>query len=377
MRIIIACHPTFGGSGVVASELAMALSRRGNEIHVLSYSTPLRIRDRSVLIHQVEVTDYPLFRYPPYALALATRMAEVARKHAIDVIHVHYAIPHAVSAYLAGEILGGPRSPRIVTTLHGTDITLVGRDPSYWGVTRFAIERSDGVTAVSRWLARETLSQFSLKREVRFIPNFVDTDHFSPARRREEVRSRFASDDEFVITHLSNFRPVKRIEDLIRVFHLVQARVPCRLVLIGSGPDLELARALSRDLGIPDRVAFLGAIDIDEVADVLAASDLFILPSSMESFGLAILEAMSSAVPVISTRSGGIGEVVVDGETGFLLDVGDVRGMADRALEILGDPSIRRRLSARSRRVAVEVFPIDGIVGAYEAYYREILGRTG
>lgn len=375
LRIAIACHPTYGGSGVVATELGMALAARGHEVHFVSYAAPHRMRDlqEKVAYHEVEITDYPLFRYPPYDLALAAKLADVAATCAIDVIHAHYAIPHSVSAYLTREILGERNGPKVVTTLHGTDITLVGSERAFWAVTKFGIESSDAVTAVSTYLARETEAIFRTRRPIHVIPNFVETGWYAPERRRPTLRQRFAPEDEALLVHLSNFRPVKRVEDVVRIFFRVQRERPARLLLVGYGPERRRAEELVRELGISARVAFLGAVD--GVAEILSIGDLFLLPSAGESFGLAALEAMSCGLPVIAARAGGIGEVVVDGQTGVLCDVGDCRAMAEAALGILGDPERLEAMGRAARQRAIETFPQDRIVRRYEALYLETLGE--
>jgi N-acetyl-alpha-D-glucosaminyl L-malate synthase BshA len=373
MHVGIICHPTFGGSGVVASELGMALADRGHQVHLFSYRRPFRIpaSHANTHFHEVEVTTYPLFKYPPYTLALATKLAAVSRREPIDLLHAHYAIPHALSAYLCRQLLGSP-SPRIITTLHGTDITLIGLDDSFYEITRFGILQSDGLTAVSEHLARETEARFAIDRPVRVIPNFVDTKRFSPERRSPALRQRFADEGEALVGHVSNFRSVKRVGDVVRVFHRLQARSPAKLLMVGDGPELEPARALVQELGLQEKVEFLGPRQ--DVPGLLAQLDLFLLPSEYESFGLAALEAMACGVPVIASRAGGLPEVVDDGSTGFLLPVGDVQAMARRAAEILDGDGLRRRLSAAARRRAEERFPLPKIVDAYEAYYREVLG---
>ncbi len=372
LKIGIVCHPAYGGSGVVATELGIALARRGHRVHFVSHAIPFRLAEEQpgIVFHEVDVTSYPLFKYPPYTVALAGKLVELAKAEELDLIHVHYAIPHAVSAYLCRQILG-QRSPKIVTTLHGTDITLIGIDASFREITRFAINQSDAVTAVSQYLAEETRSSFGPDREVRVIPNFVDPIAFSPDLRSAAVRSHHAACGEKLIGHLSNFRPVKRIPDVIRAFHLIQKKVPARLLMIGEGVKLESARDLAAELGISSRVSFLGPVT--RAGDVLAQLDLFLLPSEYESFGLAALEAMACGVPVICTKTGGIPEVVDRGASGLLCEVGDYACVARSAVELLGSPDRHRAMSLAARKRAVDQFPEERIVGMYEALYGELV----
>lgn len=371
MRIGVTCYPTYGGSGVVATELGMALGRRGHEVHFITYSQPFRLQgaDLNVHFHEVEVLTYPVFEHSPYAIALAAKMTEVARGVGLDLLHVHYAIPHAVSAYLARAVLGG-RGPRIVTTLHGTDITLVGNDRSLYPITRFALEQSDGITCVSRYLARTTRETFALTRPPEVIPNFVDTARF----RRDGaacVRERFAPRGERLLMHLSNFRRLKRVPDVVRIFHRIRRRLPARLLLVGDGQDRPAALDLAAELGLEKDVVFLGKQE--DVSQLFCVADLFLLPSAEEAFGLAALEALSSGVPVIATNVGGIPEVVAHGETGLLFPVGDVEGMARGALELLEDEARMARARSAARARAVTLFDERLIVPRYEAYYRAVL----
>ena len=374
LRLGIVCHPAYGGSGVVASELGLALAARGHEVHFFSHSLPFRVRGTSTkaFFHEVEVTSYPLFKYPPYTLSLATKLLEVHRQTPLDIIHVHYAIPHAIAAYLCREMIQrGPR-PKTITTLHGTDITLIGLDSSFFEITSFGLDRSDALTAVSEYLARETEERFRPRTPIRVIPNFIDGSAYSPALRDEERRRRYGHPGELLIGHLSNFRPVKRVLDVVRTFHLVQKQLPARLLMMGTGIDLDPARGLAADLGIQERVHFLGAID--DVAGVLPQLDLFLLPSEYESFGLAALESMACGVPVISTRTGGVPELIEHGVSGFLCDVGDFPCMADLAVRLLGDAAAHDAMRRAARERAVERFPLDRAVDAYEEIYREVLG---
>lgn len=366
MKIGITCYPTFGGSGVVATELGLALAKHGDDVHFISYAPPsrLNILHERVHFHEVTVTPYPLFDpYPPYTLALATKMAEVAAYEKLDILHVHYAIPHAISAHLAKQILQSRL--KVVTTLHGTDITLVGRDESYLPITKFGIEVSDGVTAVSRWLRDETAQHFATQKAIEVIPNFVDPARF----RRDDGRYShiFGAPGDRFVCHVSNFRPVKRIMDVMEVFARVSAAVPSRLLMLGDGPDRSRAEAFAREHHLRDRVHFLG--NVQNLEEILGACDLFLLPSESESFGMAALEAMASEVPVIATNSGGLPEVVTDGETGFLLPVGDVAAMAERGIEILRDDALRRKMGKRARESAVEQFDEQKIVPCYREFY--------
>jgi N-acetyl-alpha-D-glucosaminyl L-malate synthase BshA len=374
MKIGITCYPTYGGSGAVATELGLELAKRGHEIHFISYAQPFRLTHfiEGVFLHEVEVARYPLFEYPPYSLALAVTMHEVVTKADLDILHVHYAVPHATAAWIARDMLrGSGRDVKVVTTLHGTDITLVGQDPSYWSITKFSIERSDGLTAVSEWLRARTLEDFACDDcAIRVIPNFID-----PKLYHREVhechRAALATPDEKILMHISNFRPVKRIRDLLRVFERVQRTVPSRLVLVGDGPERPRADELAADLGISDRVVFLGKLE--SVAELLACADLFILPSEQESFGLVALEAQACGVPVVGSSDSGLPEVVEHGVTGSLHPVGDVEGMAEGAVSLLRDEARWRAASLAARERAISLYSADRIVPEYEQYYEEIL----
>jgi N-acetyl-alpha-D-glucosaminyl L-malate synthase BshA len=371
VKIGITCYPTFGGSGVVATELGLALARGGDDVHFISYALPSRLNllHERVRFHEVIVTPYPLFDpYPPYTLALATKMAEVADYEKLDVLHVHYAIPHAISAYLAKGISGN--RIKFVTTLHGTDITLVGRDSSYLPITKFGVEVSDGVTAVSQWLREETTKHFATDKDIEVIPNFVDPQRFS--RHDTAFRSMFTNAGEKLLCHVSNFRPVKRVLDVLEVFARVAKVIPSRLIMIGDGPDRSRAEAFSREHGLRERVFFLG--NVPNVEEVVSAGHVFLLPSESESFGMAALEALASELPVIATCSGGLPEVVVDGETGYLLPVGDVEGMAARAIELLSDESLRQKMGREGRAMATERFDEKKIVPQYRAFYEKVIG---
>jgi N-acetyl-alpha-D-glucosaminyl L-malate synthase BshA len=370
MKIGITCYPTFGGSGVVATELGLALAKRGDDVHFISYAMPsrLNILHERVHFHEVNVTPYPLFDpYPPYTLALATKMAEVAAYEKLDVLHVHYAIPHAISAYLAKQILQSKL--KVITTLHGTDITLVGRDESYLPITKFGIEVSDAVTAVSQWLKDETTRNFSTDKAIDVIPNFVDPARFH--RSPSAFCDMYGSRGDKLVCHVSNFRPVKRVMDVVETFEKIVEKVPSRLIMIGDGPERSRAEAYARAHHLRDRVTFLG--NVPNLEEVLGGCDLFLLPSESESFGMAALEAMAAEMPVIATNTGGLPEVVTDGETGFLLPVGDVNGMAERAIEILRDDDARRKMGKRAREMAVDRFDEQRVLPIYRQLYERAM----
>lgn len=369
MRVGIVCHPTYGGSGAVAISLARALARAGHEVHALSYERPARLAegDPGVTFHKVGVSAYPLFRYPPYDLALASSICEIAETRALDVVHVHYAIPHAVAALLARAMLG-TRLPRIVTTLHGTDITIVGVDPSYRRPTMFGLAGSDVVTSVSAWLRDETRRFFCSECPIEVIPNAVDTVRFRPD---PSARGEFARDGEFVVSHVSNMRPVKRLLDVVEAFAGAFPAGAARLLLAGDGPDRGAAERRAAERGVADRVSFLG--EIDAVERVYAASDAFLLMSESESFGLSALEASSSGVPVVATRVGGVPEVVADGTTGLLVPGADVAAAAAALRQLAADPAERAALGAAGRRAAVERFGEDAILARYIEVYERAL----
>ena len=379
MRIGITCYPTYGGSGVVATELGIELAAMGHEIHFISYSQPFRLsgRDEGIFYHEVPVSNYPLFEFPPYDLALASRMAEVAEYNGLDLLHVHYAIPHSVSALLARQMLAarGRRLP-FVTTLHGTDITLVGLDRSYLPITRYAIQESDGVTSISNYLKDKTIQNFDVTRDIEVVPNFVNCDVYVPINdeaTRAEARSRLAQPDEAILMHLSNFRPVKRVVDVVKVFAQVAREIPARLVLVGDGPERSAAEWLARDLKIQERVHFLGKQD--RVNELLPLADLMLMPSELESFGLAALEAMACKVPSIATHVGGVGELIDDGVTGLLYDVGDVDAMAAGALELLTNPARLQAMREAGRKTAQTRFCATLVVPQYMRYYEAVLNN--
>jgi len=370
MKLGITCYPTVGGSGAVAAELGKQLARRGHEIHFVSYRLPFRLGDfqQNVCFHEVDVSSYPLFEYPPHDLALAVKMVEVARDHQLELFHVHYAIPHAIAGLLARQMLGDG-APRLVTTLHGTDITLVGQDRSFFEITRFGIERSDGVTAVSEFLRRMTVEEFQVRNEIEVIPNFVDVSLYSLEQRD---RSAYAAPGQKVLLHISNFRPMKRVLDVVRILERVSREVDAVLLMVGEGPERSSAQALARRLGLQDRLRFLG--QQQSVEEIAGLADVFLLPSELESFGLTALEAMASGVPVVGSDVGGLPEVVRHAESGYLLPVGDVEGMAARTLEILKDDERRREMGQAGRRRAEALFGADRVVTQYERYYEKVLG---
>jgi N-acetyl-alpha-D-glucosaminyl L-malate synthase BshA len=380
MKIGITCYPTYGGSGVVATELGIELAARGHQVHFITSSQPFRLtgREANIHFHEVSVSTYPLFEYPPYDLALATRMAEVADFYSLDLLHVHYAIPHSVSALLASQMIethsqiARRRKLPFITTLHGTDITLVGLDPSYLPITRFAIENSHGVTAISKYLADHTYEAFGVTNEIEVIRNFVNCDVYT--RKPEliqEMRPHFASADERLLVHLSNFRPVKRVLDVIEVFARIANALPARLMLIGDGPDRSAAEHLALRHGVQDRIHFLGKQD--DVHELLPLADLMLMPSQMESFGLAALEAMACEVPAIATRVGGVPELIDDNINGLLFELGDVEGMAKSAIELLNNPDRLETMSREARRTAQDRFCTTRIIPLYENYYQRVL----
>ncbi|HEU5443456.1 MAG TPA: N-acetyl-alpha-D-glucosaminyl L-malate synthase BshA [Steroidobacteraceae bacterium] len=376
MKIGITCYPTYGGSGVVATELGIELAAAGHQVHFIAYSQPFRLRGREqdIQFHEVPVSNYPLFEYPPYDLALATRMAEVAAYYELDLLHVHYAIPHSISAYLAREMLArqNKRLP-FITTLHGTDITLVGLDHSYLPITRFGINESDGVTAISNYLRDKTIQEFQPDRAIEVIPNFVNCDVYMPlpAEEREKGRGRYAQPGEKLLVHLSNFRPVKRTADVVRIFSRVAHEIPAQLLMIGDGPDRSAAEWLAHRKGIHDRVHFLGKQS--SVSEILPLCDLLLMPSELESFGLVALEAMACQVPTIATQVGGVPELIEDGVTGRLLPVGDIDGMAGAALELLRDPSRLEEMKDAARRHARSRYCASKILPLYERFYERVL----
>ncbi|WP_339756011.1 N-acetyl-alpha-D-glucosaminyl L-malate synthase BshA [Algoriphagus aquimarinus] len=374
MKIGIVCYPTFGGSGVVATELGKGLAKIGHEVHFITYKQPSRLDffSENLYYHEVDIKSYPLFEHAPYELALASKMVSVVKYEKLDLLHVHYAIPHASAAYMAKQILKtqGIQIP-VVTTLHGTDITLVGKDPSYEPVVTFSINQSDGVTAVSEDLRKETYGFFDIQREIEVIPNFIDLDRFK-RQKKEHFKLAICPNDEKLMVHTSNFRKVKRVEDVIQVFYEVRKEIPAKLLLVGDGPERDRMERLCRELGTCDDVRFLGKLDA--VEEVLSVADLFLMPSEKESFGLAALEAMACEVPVLSSNAGGIPELNIDGVTGFVCNIGDIQAMKDKALFILDDanlPTFKENALARAKE-----FDISNILPHYVSYYQKTIEST-
>lgn len=365
MRIGITCYPTYGGSGIVATELGMELAARGHEVHFITYANPIRLDPamENVFYHEVEVSTYPLFQYPPYVLALASRMAEVAEWRELDLLHVHYAIPHSVAAMLAKQMLAKSRRLPYVTTLHGTDITIVGADHSYFGITKFSIEQSDGVTSISGYLKDETHTVFGVKTDIEVIPNFVNCSQYMPSLAPHEGRPR--------LLHISNFRAVKRVNDCIRILAKVRQHVDAELWMAGDGPERSGAESLAHELGLSGHVKFLGKQN--RIREMLPQTDVLLLPSELESFGLVALEAMACGVIPVATNVGGLPEVIAHGKDGFLEAVGDIDAHATRVVEILSSSVIKGRMAALARRTAETRFCTTKIIPAYEAYYRRIL----
>ena len=372
MKIGITCYPTYGGSGVIATELGKALALRGHQVHFISYALPFRLNSfiENVFFHEVEMSSYPLFDFPLYTLALASKMVEVVQYEHLDLLHVHYAIPHASSAYLAKQMINGKNKLKVTTTLHGTDITLVGLEPSFLPLVKFSIEQSDGVTAVSRFLKEKTLTNYNIDKEIEVIPNFVDTQLFKPVED-DCIKKRLAGEGEKILVHTSNFRQVKRVTDVIKVFDMVQKEVPSKLLLIGDGPDRSECERLARQLDLTDKIKFLGKQE--GLVEILSCSDLFLIPSQSESFGLAALEAMSCGVPVISSSVGGLPELVKHNESGFIAEIGDIDRMAKYAIDLLTNERKYKIFSKNSRDRAVDLFDISKVVPLYEEHYKKIL----
>jgi N-acetyl-alpha-D-glucosaminyl L-malate synthase BshA len=373
MKIGITCYPTYGGSGVVGTELGRELAAAGHEVHFISYALPIRLKasDR-IHFHEVEVLSYPLFEYPPYDLVLATKMAEVMARSELDILHVHYAIPHSISAFLAKKMSTGREIP-FVTTLHGTDITLVGNDRSYLPITRFGINESDAVTAVSEYLKERTVREFETTQEIEVIPNFVNCEVFKKSSD-SKFRARFAAEDEGLVIHISNFRPVKRTGDVIEFFSRLRRKQKAKLLMVGDGPERPNAEWLAEVHGIEDDVAFLGKSS--DMEQLLSISDILVLPSEQESFGLVALEAMASEVPVIATRVGGVSEVVEDGADGFLFDVGDTDSMAEAGASLIGDRELRLRMGKSGRDHAHRDFCHEKIVKRYAELYEKTISKS-
>ncbi len=376
MRIGIVCYPTFGGSGVLATELGMALADQGHEIHFITYNQPVRLDfiSHKLHFHEVLMEEYPLFQYQPYELALSSKLVEVVKKYNLDILHVHYAIPHAYAAYMAKMMLKEKGIDiKVVTTLHGTDITLVGSHPTYKTAVEFSINNSDVVTAVSHSLKQDTLRLFNIEKEIKVVHNFIDTNKYDKEHQKECKRIALAEPTERILTHVSNFRPVKRTEDVVKVFDIVQKEIPAKLLMVGDGPDKANAEKLVKELGIKDKVIFLG--NSNEVAKILCYSDVFVLPSVSESFGLAALEAMAADTPVISTNTGGLPEVNIHGKTGFLSDVGDVKDMANNALNILESEENLAQFK-RNAKEHTQKFSLSNILPIYEEIYNSVLEKA-
>jgi N-acetyl-alpha-D-glucosaminyl L-malate synthase BshA len=372
MKIGITCYPTYGGSGVIATELGKALALHGHEVHFISYAMPFRLNNfiENVVFHEVEMSSYPLFEFPLYTLALSSKMVEVAEYERLDIFHVHYAIPHASSAFLAKEMLKGKCDVKIATTLHGTDITLVGLEPSFLPLVKFSIEKSDGVTAVSRFLKEKTITNYDINKDIEVIPNFVDAEFYKP-NSDCSFRKNISSKGEKILVHTSNFRPVKRVPDTIKIFELVQREIPSKLILVGDGPDRSECERLVRQLDLVDKVKFLGKQD--GLVEILTASDVFLIPSQSESFGLAALEAMACGLPVVSSSVGGLPELIKHNECGFIAEIGDVERMAKYVIDLLSNERKYKLFSQNARQRAVNKFDKSKVVPLYEEHYRKIL----
>ena len=370
MKIGITCYPTYGGSGVVASELGMELAKRGHEVHFLSYEMPFKISRycKNIYFHEVEVLEYPLFKYPPYSLSLSVKMAEIFESANLDIMHVHYAIPHAVSAYLTQRILGEGSNFRFITTLHGTDITIVGNHSSFFKMTKFCIENSNGITCVSNYLKHLTKETFNINKEIEVIYNFVDTSKYKK-NILDKSKLGIIKKNEFGIIHISNFRPVKKIKNIIEIFCRIRKQLECRLMLVGDGPDLAFAKEAVKRLDLSDKVVFLGRMD--NVIPLLNSADLYLLPSKSESFGVSALEALSCSVPVIGTNVGGLKEVVKEGKSGYLFNPEDIEGMSNSALDILGSKNKLNKMKEEARKTAL-MFDSKVIIPKYIEYYKKI-----
>ncbi len=373
MNIGIVLYPTYGGSGVVATELGKGLADRGHNVHFISYARPMRLDEfhENISFHEVTFSAYPLFEYPPYDLALASHLVDIIKYQKLDLLHVHYAIPHATSAYLAKQILGETgRSIPVITTLHGTDITIVGSDPSYAPVVTFSINKSDGVTAVSEYLRNETCERFDIQKKIEVIPNFIDLKRFSKSEK-SHFKKALCPNGEKVLVHVSNFREVKRVSDTVEIFHKVlESGIPAHLLLVGDGPDRPKVESRCRELEICGKVRFLGKQE--KIEDILSIADLFLIPSGSETFGLAALEAMSCSVPVISSNIGGLPELNIHGETGYLCELGDTDTMGDYAISMLQDEELHQRMSENARKRAT-VFELNKVVDQYESYYHSVM----
>jgi N-acetyl-alpha-D-glucosaminyl L-malate synthase BshA len=367
MKIGITCYPTYGGSGIVATELGLELANRGHDVHFISYANPIRLDPGTprIYYHEVEVSTYPLFQYPPYCLALASRMAEVAEQYNLDMLHVHYAIPHSISALLARQMTAKSRKLPFITTLHGTDITLVGLDRSYFGITKFSIEQSDGITSISEYLRARTVEEFGVSNEIRVIQNFVNCDMYQPKPGKPSGST---------LIHVSNFRPVKRVLDCVRILAEARKEVPAKLLMVGDGPDRSAAERLARELNVDQYVTFLGKQD--HVERLLPQADVLLMPSDLEGFGLAALEAMACGVPAIATNVGGVPELITHGVDGFLEKPGDISAQASRAIALLSDPGLHSAMAQAARRTATTRFCTNLIIPMYEKYYEEVCARA-
>ena len=374
MRVGITCYPTYGGSGIVATELGLELAARGHEVHFISYANPIRLDPGTprIYYHEVEVSTYPLFQYPPYCLALASRMAEVASSYDLDVLHVHYAIPHSISAMLAQQMMATTHRLPFITTLHGTDITLVGVDPSYFPITKFSIEKSDGITCISEYLRKETVDVFGVRNEIRVIKNFVNCDMYHPDEAKAGALS-YAPGGEKLLIHLSNFRPVKRVQDCVRILAEVRKSVPAHLLMAGDGPERSPAEHLARELKVEHHVTFLGKQS--HVERLIPLAHVLLMPSQLESFGLVALEAMACGVVPVATRVGGVPELITDREDGFLEVPGDIAAQAARVVQLLTDDDLHYRMRKAGRWNASERFCSDKIIPQYEKYYQDVIGR--
>lgn len=372
MNIGITCYPTYGGSGIVATELGLELATRGHEVHFITYSNPIRLDPGIPRIHyhEVEVSNYPLFQYPPYCLALASRMMDVAEAYDLDLLHVHYAIPHSISAMLAQQMMAPKRRLPFITTLHGTDITLVGADPSYFPITKFSIEKSDGVTSISEDLRKHTVEVFGVSNEIRVITNFINCDLYRPDPEKAGALV-YAPNGEKLLIHVSNFRPVKRVLDCIRILDEVRKHTPAHLLMVGDGPDRGAAEHLARELNLSRHVSFLGKQN--HMERVIPLAHVLLMPSEMESFGLVALEAMACGVATVATNVGGVPELIINGENGFMEPVGDIAAQAARAVELLTDDALHQRITAAGRQRALDVFCSERIIPQYERYYEQVL----
>jgi len=374
MKIGITCYPTYGGSGAIATELGKALALKGHQVHFISYARPFRLGEfvENIVFHEVEMSNYPLFEHSMYSLALASKMVEVAEFEKLDLLHVHYAIPHAVSAYLAKKMLKGKKDIKIITTLHGTDITLVGLEPSFLPLVKFSIEESDGVSAVSRFLKEKTLTNYNIEKDISVINNFVDANLYKPDGT-SKLREHIAPNNEKVIVHTSNFRPVKRVPETIRILEKVRKEIPAKLVLVGDGPDRSECERLCRELDLCDHVKFLGKQN--GLVDILNASDLFLIPSQSESFGLAALEAMSCGLPVVSSSVGGLPELINHNETGFIAEIGDINRMAKYVVELFTNKRKYELFSKTARKRVQNNFDKKIVIPEYEKFYNKILNK--